>query len=386
MTDPYFSEAMLEIDQSIIKDFFDEFNDMYELVITSTTELEDPKKYNSTLINSVFRGVHSIKSNLRMVGLTTLSTIVHHLENILDQVRHEQCSYIPEYGDIIRLVLDETRISAGKYFNKEKDPITEELRFISNIIEHICNNPQNRQDDVEMALKLLDPFNKGKPLQQRIMLNKEDNVQINTMVTSNNNYPYAVDDLNFFKQIFELIKKRIQFPSEKMELINKVALKMNELSNFKVEQIQLQAAIYLYNWGISTLPINLIMKKEMLNDEEINIIKTCQLRAVELLKDLPFWKTAHKIIEQCHERPDGLGYPNKLKKDEICDGAKILALANSFGAIFYTKTYQQINTRTIMAAILAINNEVGTQFDEYWTDLFNKSIKSLHQEQQLLKS
>ena len=386
MIDPYYSEAMLEIDESIIKDFFDEFNDMYELIVTSVTELEDPKKYNSTLTNSVFRGVHSIKSNLRMVGLTSLSTIVHHLENILDQVRHEQCPYIPEYGDIVRLVLDETRISAVKYFNKEKDPITEELIYISNIIEHICNNPQSRQESVDIALKLLDPFNKGKSIQQRIMLKKETDNETSPPITRDNNYPFVEADLNFFKQIFELIEKRIQAPVEKMELVNKVALKMNELSEFKVEQIQLQAASYLYNWGISTLPIALITKKEMLNDEEINIIKTCQLRAVDLLKDFPFWQPAHQIIEQCHERPDGLGYPNKLKKEEICDGAKILSLANAFGAIFYTKTYQQINTRTIMAAIMSINNEVGSQFDEYWTDLFNKSIKSLHQEQQLLKT
>ena len=39
-----------------------------------------------------------------------------------------------------------------------------------------------------------------------------------------------------------------------------------------------------------------------------------------------------------------------------------------------------------MAAILTINNEVGTQFDEYWADLFNQSIKILHQEHKLIKS
>ena len=116
MTEEHFNEAMIDIGESIIKDFFDEFNDMYELTTTAIDELEKPTDHDSSLINSVFREVHSIKSNLRMVGLIKLSDVVHHLENLLEQIRHDQCAYIPEYGDIIRLVLDETRVSAEKIF------------------------------------------------------------------------------------------------------------------------------------------------------------------------------------------------------------------------------------------------------------------------------
>ena len=194
------------------------------------------------------------------------------------------------------------------------------------------------------------------------------------------------EDLNFFKQISIAIEKRLQSPLGKIELINKVALKMNELSNYKVEQIQLQAAIYLYNWGICTLPVSITTKKEMLTEKEMDIIKKCPSISVAILDNIPFWQPAVQIIEQRHERIDGTGYPNKKNKDDICDGAKILAITDSFGSVFYAKPYQQRNTRTIMAAILTINNEVGTQFDEYWADLFNQSIKILHQEHKLIKS
>jgi HD-GYP domain-containing protein (c-di-GMP phosphodiesterase class II) len=140
----------------------------------------------------------------------------------------------------------------------------------------------------------------------------------------------------------------------------------------------------LHNWELTIIPISLSTKKETLSNEEIKTIETLHSHAVQLLQGLPFWQPAQKIIAQCHERPDGLGYPNKLKKDEICDGAKILAIADEFGSIFHTKAHQQMITRTIMSTILIINKGVNSKFDDYWTDLFNKSIRILHQEQQLL--
>ncbi len=382
MTDQYYNDSVIEIDQSTIKDFFDEFNDMYDLTVNAAEELEIPEKYSPALINTIFRGVHTIKSNLRMVGLKNLSDVVHHVENLLDQVRQNKSQYMPEFGDIIRLVLDETRVSAEKYFNKE--PITEEFEYIANAIEHICKNPQSRREAIDIALKLLDPFNKGKPFKQKIV---PPNQTINITETNidNNAYQYVIDDLNFFKQISDITEKRILAPQGKIELISKIALKMNEMAKFKVEQIQLQAAVYLYNLGLSSLPVSIFAKQEMLNDEEIELIKKCSQTSADFLKNLAFWQPAATIVEQCHERADGSGYPNKLTKNSICDGAKILAIAYSFAAIFYAKPYQKINTRSIMAAILAMNNEAGSQFDETWVDLFNKSIKSLHQEQQLLK-
>jgi response regulator RpfG family c-di-GMP phosphodiesterase len=384
MVDSNYSDAMLEIDQGIIKDFIDEFSDMYDLIMSSIEVLEDPNKYNSSSINSIFRGVHSIKSNLRMVGLQDLSNIVHHLENILDEIRQNKTPYITEYGDIIRLVLDETRNSAQKYFNHE--PMIGELGYIANAIEYICKNPQNRKEAAEIALKLLDPFKKGEIIKQNLTANTTVKKQKASPTTANDNtYPYIIDDLNFFKQIATLIEQRNQIPEGKMDLVNKVASKMNELGNFVVAQIQLQAAAYVYHWGMSILPISIITKKEMLDDVEIDIVKRCPEVAAALLQDLPFWQPAATIVSQCRERPDGLGYPNKLAKDVICDGAKILAIADAFAAILYAKQYQRLTMRTIMAVILEINNDADRQFDKYWVDIFNQSIKNLHQDQQLFK-
>ena len=318
-----------------------------------------------------------------MLGLPKLSVVVHHLENMLEQIRQQQWEYKPECGDIIRVVLDEVKISAAKYFNKE--PVAKELEYIANAIEYLCNNPQSRNEAIAITLSLLDPLNKGKPFVEPSHL-PENRAQesIDIQIDNDASYKYLMEDLHFFKQISNAAEKRIATPPGKTALINKLALKMNALANFKVEQPQLQAAIYLHNFGRSSMAMSLINQITPLTEQEQQISDNCERAAAVFLQNLPFWQPAADIIAQYHERPDGLGYPNKLKKDTICNGAKILAISSAFAEILYSDL-KQINTRSIMAAILALNNSVGTKFDEYWVEIFNNSIKILHQEKQLIK-
>jgi HD domain-containing protein len=52
-------------------------------------------------------------------------------------------------------------------------------------------------------------------------------------------------------------------------------------------------------------------------------------KGAEILKDLDFLGTALSYIRYHHERPDGLGYPNRLKDADIPLGAKIIAVADT---------------------------------------------------------
>ena len=46
------------------------------------------------------------------------------------------------------------------------------------------------------------------------------------------------------------------------------------------------------------------------------------------------------IIEQHHERLDGSGYPHGLKGDEICQEARIIAVADTLEAIASHRPYR----------------------------------------------
>ena len=79
------------------------------------------------------------------------------------------------------------------------------------------------------------------------------------------------------------------------------------------------------------------------------------------------------MIAQHHEMPDGQGYPNRLRADEICDGAKILAIVDAFESIML-KHSERGKTRSIMRAIAEIN-ACNNQFAPEWIEAFNRVIR-----------
>jgi HD-GYP domain-containing protein (c-di-GMP phosphodiesterase class II) len=46
------------------------------------------------------------------------------------------------------------------------------------------------------------------------------------------------------------------------------------------------------------------------------------------------------MIQQHHERLDGSGYPNKLVGDQICQGARVLAVADTIEAMATHRPYR----------------------------------------------
>ena len=378
-------EYSTDLDPEIIKDFFDEFDEMYELVTSAMDQIQDDGKPDPRAIDSLFRGVHSIKSNLRMVGLKDISTMVHHLENVLEHVRRNSFPYTAKQGDVIRLGLEEARIAANKSFDNEA--VSDELVFIANAIEHICTNDEKaRNDAIEIALNLLDPFAKNKANQQTNESSPEAD-QIEATSTSNqenhkqveiSDYDYLEEDLEFFEAIAHSVEHRLHDNTERHKQILTLVLRMNEVAGNAVSKHQLKAAVCIANYGLGVLPVKLLNKK-MLEDEDEAQLKQHPVISSKFFNALPYWKTASDIVLQMHEHVNGHGYPNNYTSENICDGAKILAIAHTYAAMLHARPYASITTRTIMAAILEINKSAGTQFSEYWVDIFNKTIKELHQ-------
>lgn len=81
----------------------------------------------------------------------------------------------------------------------------------------------------------------------------------------------------------------------------------------------------------------------------------------EILKDLVFLGTALSYIRCHHERPDGRGYPNRLKGEDIPLGAKIIAVADAFDAITTDRPYQK--ARSFPEALAILKKGAGTKWD-----------------------
>ncbi|MCR4690767.1 MAG: HD domain-containing protein [Lachnospiraceae bacterium] len=117
----------------------------------------------------------------------------------------------------------------------------------------------------------------------------------------------------------------------------------------------------LHDIGKLSIPDAILNKPARLNDEEYVIMKTHAAKGEEILKgvgivpDLAVGAGCH------HERIDGRGYPHGLKDDEIPEVARIIAVADTFDAMYSTRPYRkQMLLEDVLAEIQKIK---GSQLD-----------------------
>jgi HD-GYP domain-containing protein (c-di-GMP phosphodiesterase class II) len=67
------------------------------------------------------------------------------------------------------------------------------------------------------------------------------------------------------------------------------------------------------------------------------------------------------VIIQHHERWDGTGYPAGLAGHDICEGARIVAVADAFEVMTAARSYKRPMTRGV--ALREMTKLAGTQFD-----------------------
>ena len=81
------------------------------------------------------------------------------------------------------------------------------------------------------------------------------------------------------------------------------------------------------------------------------------------------------MVAQHHETPDGGGYPQQLKGDQICAGAKILAIVDAFESVTL-KHRDRGMSRSILRAIAEVN-ACDKQFAPEWIVPFNAVIRRM---------
>ena len=95
----------LDVDQEILQDFLIEAAEILEQLSEELVELEnDPE--NSDLLNSIFRGFHTVKGGAGFLSLTNLVDACLGAENVFDILRTGQRSVTPELMDVILQSLD----------------------------------------------------------------------------------------------------------------------------------------------------------------------------------------------------------------------------------------------------------------------------------------
>ena len=130
----------------------------------------------------------------------------------------------------------------------------------------------------------------------------------------------------------------------------------------------------LHDIGKISIPIEILNKPGKLTDQEFNIIKSHSAQGFKLLKDISIMPELAIGAGAHHERPDGKGYPRGLKGDQIPRVAQIIAVADTFDAMYSDRPYRK--RMNFEKAVSIIQEVAGTQLEtdvvEAFTRLVNK--------------
>jgi putative nucleotidyltransferase with HDIG domain len=151
------------------------------------------------------------------------------------------------------------------------------------------------------------------------------------------------------------------------------------------EQIQ---SIYLaglvHDIGKIAVPSEILTKPSSLTPIEMQLVQVHAETSYQILKDIPFpWPLAD-MVHQHHERLDGSGYPLKLKGDQICKGARILAVADTIEAMATHRPYRP--SLGLDLAMKTIRANAGIGLDPLVVDAAFTLLDQSHTLQKLLEN
>ena len=140
----------------------------------------------------------------------------------------------------------------------------------------------------------------------------------------------------------------------------------------------------LHDIGKLFIPSSILLKKGSLTKEEFEIMKGHPRKGYNylILKNLGISNKALRICLEHHERIDGTGYPNNLKRDEIGILSKIVSIADVYDALTSNRSYRTPLSTTEALDYIKLN--INSTFDEILSKIFSKLIKSNPKDKSLI--
>ena len=123
----------------------------------------------------------------------------------------------------------------------------------------------------------------------------------------------------------------------------------------------IRAASMLHDIGKLAVPENILSKPGRLTPEEFEKMKIHPIVGSEILDRVEFPYPVVPIVRSHHERWDGTGYPDGLKREAIPVGARILSAVDCFDALASERPYRRALTPE--EAMRTLSAEKGRGFD-----------------------
>jgi putative nucleotidyltransferase with HDIG domain len=153
---------------------------------------------------------------------------------------------------------------------------------------------------------------------------------------------------------------------------------MQELQVESEQQFIINFAAVLHDIGKIGIPDSLLHKPGKLTGDEYTVIKRHSTIGEKILEGIPALEEIRDIVRHHHEWYDGNGYPDRLSGLQIHQGARIIAVADSFQAMISDRPYRKGMKQAV--AMRELERNKGIQFDPVIVEAFlaickNKTYK-----------
>ncbi len=137
----------------------------------------------------------------------------------------------------------------------------------------------------------------------------------------------------------------------------------------------IRAASMLHDIGKLAVPENILSKPGRLTPEEFEKMKIHPIVGSDILDRVQFPYPVVPIVRSHHEKWDGSGYPDGLKREAIPMGARILSAVDCFDALASERPYRRAMTPEV--AMRTLSAEKGRSFDPRVVEIMERRYVEL---------
>ena len=352
------------IDHAALKDFSEALSDYAPKIESDIAHLKRFPE-DKTVIANLFRALHNIKGDAALCRVNLGVAIIHPIETLLDRIRSGKLQFTELLGETILLAIDRLELAINA-LTASKSVASLKL---DNLAQELDGLSQARQVQLEiLAHQLIQSVTGFRPSITPV----SNKARKHAVPPRSDN---TASQLAFFRSLALQYESRSPHFEGRTARLLHLALVTNKIAGEPVEPIQLEAAIYMHDVGMMFLPESIWLKLGRLSETDKLALHTHPGFGAGLLELMPDWRIAAEMVLQHHETPDGTGYPKGLKQEQICPGAKILAITDAFEAVMLKHSHRG-HSRSVLRAISEIN-ACDNQFAQEWIEPFNQVIRNM---------
>ncbi|MBR5220216.1 MAG: HD-GYP domain-containing protein [Clostridia bacterium] len=179
-----------------------------------------------------------------------------------------------------------------------------------------------------------------------------------------------IQTIEILRHVVESRDKETKGHSERVAVLAKEIAQELLLSPEEVEMIHV--AGLFHDVGKIGVPDSILLKNGPLTNDEYQKIKGHPAEGERIIISYAPFKEILCIVRGHHERYNGTGYPDGKAGEEICLGARIIAVADSFDAMMSNRTYRK--GLGFDKTIEELEKGKNTQFDPKIVDVFMQLV------------